>query len=118
MLRGENPDDLTPLGLTQSTFPKYGSLLENTAKLSHVKYPNTVRYRLKCARETPAGSALIDRVTRMCWTTALAIGRMRDRLSRCPVVWASARPLGACQSGHSAQRHLHAAIADGWPGEA
>ena len=48
VLRGENPDD--PTYLTVSTFLKYGSSLENTAKELNV-HPNTVRYRLKKIKE-------------------------------------------------------------------
>ena len=75
VLRGENPDD--PTYLTVSTFLKYGSSLENTAKELNV-HPNTVRYRLKRAAETTGWDATDPRDAYVL-TTALAIGRMRDR---------------------------------------
>lgn len=75
MLRGENPDD--PTYLTVSTFLEYGSSLENTAKELNV-HPNTVRYRLKRAAETTGWDATDPRDAYVL-TTALAIGRMRDR---------------------------------------
>ena len=75
VLRGENPDD--PTYLTVSTFLKYGSSLENTAKELNV-HPNTVRYRLKRAAETTGWDATDPRDAYVL-TNALAIGRMRDR---------------------------------------
>ena len=74
VLRGDNPDD--PTYLTVSTFLRYGSSLENTAKELNV-HPNTVRYRLKRAAETTGWDATDPRDAYVL-TTALAIGRMRD----------------------------------------
>jgi len=74
VLRGENPDD--PTFLTVSTFLRYGSSLESTAKELNV-HPNTVRYRLKRAAETTGWDATDPRDAYVL-TTALAIGRMRD----------------------------------------
>ena len=74
VLRGDNPDD--PTYLTVSTFLRYGSSLENTAKELNV-HPNTVRYRLKRAAETNGWDANDPRDAYVL-TTALAIGRMRD----------------------------------------
>ena len=74
VLRGDNPDD--PTYLTVSTFLRYGSSLENTAKELNV-HPNTVRYRLKRAAETTGWDATDPRDAYVL-TTALAIGRMRE----------------------------------------
>ncbi len=75
VLHGENPDD--PTFVTVSTFLRNGSSLENTAKELNV-HPNTVRYRLKRAAETTGWDATDPRDAYVL-TTALAIGRMRDR---------------------------------------
>ncbi len=75
VLRGDNPDD--PTYLTVSTFLQHGNSLENTAKELNV-HPNTVRYRLKRAAETTGWDATDPRDAYVL-TTALAIGRMRDR---------------------------------------
>ena len=58
-------------------FLRNGSSLENTAKELNV-HPNTVRYRLKRAAETTGWDATDPRDAYVL-TTALAIGRMRDR---------------------------------------
>ena len=75
VLHGDNPDD--PTFVTVSTFLRNGSSLENTAKDLNV-HPNTVRYRLKRAAETTGWDATDPRDAYVL-TTALAIGRMRDR---------------------------------------
>ena len=74
VLHGDNPDDPT---FVTVTFLRNGSSLENTAKDLNV-HPNTVRYRLKRAAETTGWDATDPRDAYVL-TTALAIGRMRDR---------------------------------------
>ncbi|RSX55046.1 polyketide synthase regulator [Bifidobacterium dolichotidis] len=62
---------------TVSTFLHHGGSLEATAKELNV-HPNTVRYRLKRTAETSGWDATDPRDAYVL-TTALAIGRMRNR---------------------------------------